>query len=456
MYEILYDYGVVASDPRELYTELFRLGEGYIQRTGEYRKPGSKNFKGNPMIYVNDGEKFSGQMKRYILLEDTLLDQLEKASKMPSNLINPVSYFGLKKDKEHSDKCFGLIVDIDDIDEGKMHNFIHGCYNDIYPCPNYIVISKSGKGMHLYYMFDEPLRLFPKTKIQLKSVKYDLINLLWNFYTSNNKNVQLQSYDQSFMVAGTKPNMKVYKTNFDRWNIKDLANWVGFQFEEEELWIESKMTLEEAKKKYPKWYEKVILNNDKSKGHWTCKRDLYDWWLAKIKDPASGATYGRRYWCTMMLVIYAVKSGISYEEVEKDAYDLIPFMNALNPKEPFTKSDVKSALDCYDVQFATFPIKDISKLSGIEIIRNKRNGQKQADHLEEARAIRDIRMKRQGKKWTDGNGRKSKQEVVQQWQKSNPNGKKIDCSRETGLHINTVYKWWFDIPHNYDKESIKK
>ena len=36
---------------------------------------------------------------------------------------------------------------------------------------------------------------------------------------------------------------------------------------------------------------------------------------------------------------------------------------------------------------------------------NKRNYQKQADHLEEARAIRDIRMKRQDRDWREGNGR---------------------------------------------------
>ena len=39
-------------------------------------------------------------------------------------------------------------------------------------------------------------------------------------------------------------------------------------------------------------------------------------------------------------------------------------------------------------------------------------------------------------------GRKSKSELIKEWRKNNPNGKKIDCSRDTGVHINTVYKWW--------------
>ena len=93
----------------------------------------------------------------------------------------------------------------------------------------------------------------------------------------------------------------------------------------------------------------------------------------------------------------------------------------------------------------TYPINSISYLTDIHIEKNKRNYQKQKYHLEEARAIRDIRMKRQGKKWTDGNGRPkgtTKEQIVKEWRISNPNGKKADCVRETGLTKPTVYKWW--------------
>lgn len=445
MYEILYEYGAVDSTPDELYTELFHLGKGYIQKKGEYRQ-GTTDFKGNPMIYVNDKEKYQGKMKRYILLEDTLLEQLAEARKKPSNLMNPISYYGRKKDKEHADRCFGFIFDIDGIDDSKMHNFIHGCHNyDIYPCPNFIVISKSGKGMHLYYIFDEPVKLFPKTKIQLKSLKYNLIRRMWNMYTSNEENVQFQSYDQSFMVAGTYDTMKVYKTSDRYWNIYDFAKWGGIDFEEDDLWEESTMSLDEAKKKYPDWYEKVIVNGDKTRNYWTCKEDLYYWWLRKIQEPNNGATYGHRYWCVMMLVIYAIKSGVSFRQVAYDAYQLIPYLNSLNPDEPFTKSDVESALDCYESQFATFPIDDISRLSNIEIQKNKRNGRKQTLHLKMIRAIRDISQEEQGKVWYENSphsGRKSKKDIVQQWKKDNPRGKPKDCIEATGLNKNTVYKWW--------------
>lgn len=445
--DVLFAYGAVISSPDELYTDLFKLGQGYSQKTGEYRPRNSTDFKGNLMIYVNDAVDYKGKMRRYILLEDTLLDQLHQAQQMPSNLINAVSYYGRKKDTEHSDRCFGLIFDIDEVDDSHLNAYLYGMRNDAYPCPNYVVTSKSGIGVHLYYVFDEPLRLFPKIKVQLKELKYSLISRMWNQYTSGDENVQFQSYDQSFMVAGTTENMKVYKfENRENWTIEELCEYSSVVFDRSELFEESKYSLEEAKEKFPEWYERVIVQGNKERGHWTCKRDLYDWWKRKMLDPEKGATYGHRYWCVMMLVIYAIKSGISYEEVEKDAYDLIPILNKLNPEKPFTEEDVSSALDCYDSQFATFPIDDISRLSNIRIDKNKRNWRTQKLHLKLARANRDILQADKGiENWYENSphsGRKSKKDIVIEWRKSHIEGKPKDCIAETGLNKNTVYKWW--------------
>lgn len=77
---------------------------------------------------------------------------------------------------------------------------------------------------------------------------------------------------------------------------------------------------------------------------------------------------------------------------------------------------------------------------------NKRNYQKQADHLEIDRAIRDIKIRQQGKAdWRIGNGRPAgsgtAKEKVQEWQQ-HPDGRKVDCQRATGLDPKTVRKWW--------------
>lgn len=109
--------------------------------------------------------------------------------------------------------------------------------------------------------------------------------------------------------------------------------------------------------------------------------------------------------------------------------------------QPFTREDVESALECYDVQFATFPIDDISRLSGISIEKNKRNGLKQNQHLYLARR-RKADMKAIDLPMKAPEGRPDKAKVVEEWQKSHLDGKKADCIRDTGLSKPTVYKWW--------------
>ena len=146
----------------------------------------------------------------------------------------------------------------------------------------------------------------------------------------------------------------------------------------------------------------------------------------------------------MCLAIYGVKCGVSFEEVKKDAYDLIPFLNSLKADEPFTENDVKTALECYDSDYITFPRDVISKLTAIPIQSNKRNGRPQKLHLKGARAIQKINDEFNGTNWRDGNGRKPKKDIVQQWKSEHPNGKKIDCEKETGLSRHTVIKWWDD------------
>ena len=187
------------------------------------------------------------------------------------------------------------------------------------------------------------------------------------------------------------------------------------------------------------WYQRRVIGGAEGKGHWTCKRDLYDWWKRMIK---AGATYHHRYFVTMCLAIYAVKSGISWEELRSDVEKLIPVLSAIYPPEPFTRADADSALECYDERYVTFPIEDISRLSAIPIQKNKRNGRPQKVHLMMTRSIQQIGDQVNETNWRDGNGRKSKRDEVRKWRQSHPDGRKVDCIRETGLGKTTVYKYW--------------
>ena len=201
-----------------------------------------------------------------------------------------------------------------------------------------------------------------------------------------------------------------------------------------QIQYKSDLTLDQAKEKYPEWYHKRI-NNKQKKGSWVCNRAVYDWW----KKRANEVEQGHRYWFIMTLATYAIKCCIKREELEQDALDLIPLLNAKGT-EPFTEDDVIHALEAYNDSYATYPIDTIVKRTGLPIEKNKRNGRKQYVHLERARAVQMIDYP--NREWINKEGAPTKQSIVQKWRLEHPDGKKADCIRDTGLTKPTVYKWW--------------
>lgn len=442
----------------DMYSDIFKLGEGYLQNENE----NEHDMKANPIMYFKNNDEKKGHYR--IMFEDSFEDILNEAKEYDFAIMNAITYFGRRRDQNHASKMFAMIIDLDYVDSKKLRNFLEAAIMvDAYPVPNYLVLS--GSGVHLYYVFEDPIPLYPNIKLQLKNFKYALTTKIWNQYTSNEENPQMQGIYQPFRIVDGKTKYtyndvlmnregkvvyraRAYKLNEHPFNLNSLGEYIPEEnrVDESKLFRESQITLEEAKEKYPEWYEKVIVNDDRSVKKWDIQGKvngddpiaLYNWWLKKIRE---GATYGHRYFCIMCLVIYGVKCNLTLDKIKEDAYELIPFLNSLNKEEPFTKHDVDSALDCFDDRYCTFPIKDISAISHIPIPKNKRNGRKQEDHIKLMNFIRDEINK--NRTWNkEGNGRKPKKEIVQKWRAEHPDGKKIDCERDTGLSRHTVIKWW--------------
>lgn len=443
-------YEVTAMD---VYKDMFKFGEGYLQKRNEPKGL----FKTNPVAYWKNDDEEKGHYR--VMFEDDFEDILkEELQSADFSILNGITYFGRRNVQSHASKMFAMIFDLDGVNDTTLNAFMSGAFiAEVYPIPNYIILS--GHGMHLYYLFDTPIPLFPNLKLQLKEFKYALTERLWNGYTSTLKSRQIQGINQGFRVIGGKTKedaperiVRAFHLNTHPFSLNQLGEYVpdAVKVDEKKLFRETKMTLKEAQKKYPEWYERVIIGHDKTRTRWRIEEKvngnnpyaLYDWWKDKIRE---GAAYTHRYYCLMCLAIYGAKCNVPFEQVKKDAYDFVPFLNSINPDEPFKESDAKSALDCYDLRYCTFPLKDIETVSAISIPRNKRNGQKQADHLEEARAIRDVRMKRQGRKWTDGNGRPvgsgTKEEMIKNYMQEHPNDSVTAIAKALGVSRTTVYKY---------------
>lgn len=407
----------------------------------------------NHKYYGIATEILKDRARHFMIFND--LNFLEEIKDREFVITSPISYIGRNRTAKNSRFLYAFAIDLDGVGKQQIEDIFYQYKNDVMPKPNIIV--SSGNGLHLYYILEKPIALFDNIKILLKRFKYGLIDLVWNSYTSSVKKRQYQGIFQGFRIPETKTKFgevvrAFYLENSELYTVEKLNHWVTgrrklvdteIDIINKALYVPKKLTLKEAKEKYPDWYERRIVKGDKSRKKWHIKRDLYDWWKRTITDNEK-VVEGHRYFCIMSLAMYGLKCDIPYEEVKADAYSFLEEMESKtgNQDNHFTEEDIEDALKAYKESYMTFPRKDIEIVTGISIPPNKRNYQKQKDHLEEIRMIRDLRMKRQGKKWTDNNGRKSKKDEVISYLLFNQNVTKYKCIKETGLSKPTVYKYW--------------
>lgn len=449
--------------PREFYRGIFPAGE--LDEAGAFTKG---KYTG-VVVAVEKGKKWNGRqkVKRYSLTDD--LEAVDIAVSSDDFCIcSPLSYAGKQRTAEHARMIYAIAVDVDKIrvtrdryGAERATGLINLWERHIMevkrlPRPTYIV--SSGTGLHLYFVLEKPLPLYEDIAFELQEYKRELTRLIWHDTIVDIKfadEVQQEGIYQGFRMPGTITKSggraRAFKTG-ERVTMEYLNSFVGplFRARKAKEHKRGNVKLAEAAEKWPGWYERRIVRGEK-RGQWNISRNLYDWWKEQIK---SGATVGHRYYCLMMLAVYAQKCShydakhnpqpVTREELERDSFELLENMEKLTTDENnhFTEDDILAALEAFDERWTTYPRNSVQYKSGIAIKENKRNGQKQTDHLEEARAIRDIRAARRGERWDAHNGRKSAEGIVTSWKKEHKNGTIKECINETGLKKTTVYKYW--------------
>lgn len=453
-------------EPREFYRGIFPSGS--FQRRGEYRGPGTDAWGYNGiLVSVTNRKKADGSpfIKRYTVTDDLeVIDQVGRTDDFC--LMSPISYVGLERTAANARYFYAFAVDLDRlrIKDGQPLGLINLWERHIellgrIPKPTYIV--SSGTGLHLYYVLTEPVALYREAARLLQDIKRDLTTIIWDdtiVDITSVQDIQQEGIYQGFRVPGTitkrGDRARAFLTG-DKVKLEDLAEFTSFfrtdraRNEKKIVNIKKKpLTLAKAKELYPEWYERRI-EREEPRAVWHTSRRVYEWWKVQIRR---GAVVGHRYYCIMMLAIYARKCSmydpkhnpdpVTREELERDAFGFLDFMEDKTDSEDnhFTEGDILDALEAYDDKWITYPRRSIEYKSGIRINANRRNGRKQEEHIKRITTLRD--MDYPDGSWRDGNGRKPKREIVQEWRLLHPDGRKADCIRETGLSKPTVYKWW--------------
>ncbi|MEE0963975.1 MAG: hypothetical protein U0L73_07160 [Ruminococcus bromii] len=448
-------------EPYDFYRYIFPVGT--FERKGHFEdsKPNAIAVsidRGNNGIALEiEG---NGNAKRYTVTDE--LQEIDDFVGTDFTIMSPISYFGRRRTGKNARYLYAIVFDLDGVGMPQLRDVIHQMSNNILPKATFIV--NSGTGLHLYYVLDDAIPMYPQNQKYLKELKYSLTRQIWNRYTSTIKEPQIQGIMQGFRVIGSSSklgkNFPVVAFAFgDKISVDELISFIpdsnGERQKVQGIMTKSRLSIEEAKEKYPDWYERRIVRKER-RGRWTIKRDLYDWWLNRIK---SEIKVGHRFYGIMTLAIYAKKCCIDEKELRADAYSLLELYDEMSVEDinRFTKDDIQCALEMYNEDYVTFPRDDIAKLSGLQIEKNKRNYLKQDEHLQIARAVRDVKVKINGKKdWRDGNGRKSKKNIIYEFMKENPSiTKKAAIARGAGVDRNTVIKYYDEIVSELQQEQMR-
>lgn len=433
------DRTLAASYPRyspgDFYRYLFPIGS--FERLGHF-----EDKKGNGVAIAID--EASKKATKTIITDG--LEQIESLLAEPFVVCSPISYYGKSRRSDHALWLHALTLDIDYVGEGHLKNMLNWLEElNLMPRPTFIV--NSGHGVHLYYVFDEPIAMYKNNQAELLKLKKYLVDHIWTKYTSTKpERKEALGIVQGFRMVGSRTKMGVYQLTAyktgDRVTLDYLNSFTNGNAEAK-ISQPSSLSLEEAKQKFPDWYEKRVVCGEKP-GRWHIKRDLYDWYLKRIEGEAS---IGHRYFCMFCLAVYARKCDIGEDELRGDAARLQEAFDRMGDQtgEPFTWDEAEKALEAYNECYVTFPRKTIERLTAISMPANKRNGRKQAQHMEVMRAIQGI----VNPDWRQGNGRPKgspnkshpKREAVRAYKKAHPNSTQREIAKALGVSPTTVNKW---------------
>ena len=445
-------------EPKQFYRMMFPEGE--LDKAGAIT-PGQ--YTG--IVTRITGRKEHGKTKvyRYTLTDE--LDAVDIATGCDDFCIcRPLSYAGKQATAERARFCYAIAIDVDKLRTDRDGERPLGLINlwerhilKLERIPQPTAIVSSGTGIHLYYFLEKPIPLYRDQVFELQELKRELTRVIWHdtiVNISSVLDVQQEGIYQGFRMPGTVTKnggrARAFMTG-NRVTVEYLNSFVSESFKAKKTARneKTKLTLAEAREKYPEWYKNRI-ENEKKPGTWAVNRRLYEWWKRQIRE---GASVGHRYYCVMILSMYAQKCShydekknphpVTREELEKDCFELLEFLDAMTETEDnhFDEGDILDALEAFDSRWTRYPRQAIEYRSGITIPANKRNGRKQAEHVKLMNLIRDQINK--NTEWNrQGNGRKSKASVVQDWRMEHPEGTKAECIRETGLSKPTVLKWW--------------
>lgn len=394
-----------------------------------------------PVVFIDEDEDTKHMVKMSV---DEAIDQ---AADRNDILLGGSTYFKNFVSKATAKDVHALIIDMDNVWAGVLQSALQNDWNEDdkeLPKPTYIV--NSGTGLHLYFLFDEPIPHYVcnSEKIDQLYRRLAVQQTTSRIYLQK----QVQWFGQDFRMAGSlnKYNWRneVFRVG-EKWDIDRLAQAVGMEDTHFVRYGEPR-TRQPVKRERTK-------NRTKRKG-WRCNQGFYDYTLERCRNETKE---GNRYMSFCALTVIAWKCNVPISKVEQDLKGLIPKYNK-GAKRQITEKEIEQALRMYNEKAMLTQRERLQDWIGWEYKpQTNRHYGKQVFKRKKSQEARDKGLKNTNLEvrgwavrdamypdgeWRNKDGAPSKQEEVRAWRQLHPDGKPKDCMADTGISKNTVYRWW--------------
>lgn len=394
-----------------------------------------------PVVFIDEDEDTKHMVKMSV---DEAIDQAVDRNDI---LLGGSTYFKNFVSKATAKDVHALIIDMDNVWAGVLQSAFQNDWNEDdkeLPKPTYIV--NSGTGLHLYFLFDEPIPHYVcnSEKIDQLYRRLAVQQTTSRIYLQK----QVQWFGQDFRMAGSlnKYNWRneVFRVG-EKWDIDRLAQAVGMEDTHFVRYGEPR-TRQLVKRERTK-------NRTKRKG-WRCNQGFYDYTLERCRNETKE---GNRYMSFCALTVIAWKCNVPISKVEQDLKGLIPKYNK-GAKRQITEKEIEHALRMYNEKAMLTQRERLQDWIGWEYKpQTNRHYGKQVFKRKKSQEARDKGLKNTNLEvrgwavrdamypdgeWRNKDGAPSKQEEVRAWRQLHPDGKPKDCMADTGISKNTVYRWW--------------
>lgn len=424
-----------------------------------------------PLVKANPIEKTT----KTLTIEEMITSSVEYGNVY----VAPASFYRNCNITKCLKSLYAIVVDFDGDKRGVSVDLLKWLLDRIFeneddlPSPTFV--TNSGKGLHLFWVFDKPVPMFNENK----RIMSDLYKAIHQKLADYNANPQKHHFAQPYRVVGSRTKLNQTTTAFRTgevlpaetllrdfgikkaiiWNegkkkekmepsesmlklADNIENTLGVVCENKDDWAYVHRYISENKKAFSETFK---LNQSER----FRKNDGAGWgsplWYANMKDRIIKDTpEGNRYTSLMALMVIGYKCNIPFETVKKDIDEII-IKWQIRPKsfEVRFHDEYRDRIDnMYSDKFKKVRKVQLEEWLGFQMnSSSRRNGRPQKQHLKLARFARDMNYE-DPNGWINKNGAPSKKDIVQQWREEHPEGRKADCVRETGLSKPTVYKWW--------------